>query len=101
MWFDFCVLYLGWLIGNMIFYKFEMHVPVWKRLLKLLVLSVLFLVIYHFFSRTGFYSVLGLMLVGISYLHAIYLPKKGINGLTAEPYEKYLQEIRKVKGKKK
>ena len=35
--------------------------------------------------------------VGISILHFCWFPKKGINGITAEPYEEYLKLINKEK----
>ena len=97
MWFDVSVLLFSWLVGNMIFYKFEMHVPVWRRILKVCILVSLFMVIHQYVGREWFYGILGLMLVGVLALHGYYLPKKGINGLTAEPYDKYLSEIRKIK----
>jgi hypothetical protein len=33
-------------------------------------------------------------------LHGWYFPKKGINGLTAEPYDRYLEVIQEMKGEK-
>jgi len=30
----------------------------------------------------------------------VYFPKRGINGLTAEPREKYLEVIKEMKGEK-
>lgn len=99
MWFDLCILYLGWLIGNMVFYKFEMHVPIWKRLFKIVAMSSVLIFIHTHLGREWFYGVLVVMLLGIIFLHGYLLPKKGINGLTAEPYEKYLAEVRKIKKK--
>lgn len=40
------------------------------------------------------------MTLGQIYLHGWYFPKHGINGLTAEPYDKYLEVIEKMKGSK-
>ena len=39
------------------------------------------------------------MTIGQVVLHGWYFPKQGINGLTAEPYDKYLETIEKMKGK--
>ena len=99
MWFDVSVLLFGWLIGNMIFYKFEMHVPIWRRMLKVCIVVSLLVVIYQYAGRGWFYGVLGTMFTGVAVIHGYYLPKKGINGITAEPYDKYLSEIRKIKQK--
>lgn len=41
-------------------------------------------------GRTWAYGVLGLVLGAVVVIHAWWLPKHGINGLTAEPYDKYL-----------
>jgi hypothetical protein len=43
---------------------------------------------------------IALMTVGQVYLHGVYFPKHGINGLTAEPHDKYLEVIEKMKGNK-
>ncbi len=40
------------------------------------------------------------MTVGQVILHGWYFPKHGINGLTAEPYDIYLETIERMKGKK-
>jgi hypothetical protein len=39
-----------------------------------------------------------LMTIGQMYLHGWYFPKHGINGVTAEPHDKYLEVIAKMKG---
>ena len=41
------------------------------------------------------YSFLGVMILGMVYLHAVWFPKKGINGFNAEPYDKYLFMVTK------
>ncbi|MHA2131927.1 MAG: hypothetical protein ACW99L_18315 [Promethearchaeota archaeon] len=38
-----------------------------------------------------------LLTIGQIILHAWYFPKHGINGITAEPYEMYLELIGKMK----
>lgn len=40
------------------------------------------------------YSVLALLLIGVLNVHLVWLPKHGINGWTAEPYDKYLELMR-------
>jgi hypothetical protein len=52
------------------------------------------------FGRFAFWGAIGLMTMGQVYLHAVYFPKHGINGLTAEPYDKYLKTIERMKGKR-
>ncbi|MBI4277971.1 MAG: hypothetical protein HY660_05900 [Armatimonadetes bacterium] len=71
---DLVVAVTGWVVGNIVFKNFAKH----------LTLS---------------YGVLFAMGGGILVLHFWWLPKHGINGLTAEPYDRYLKLIGKVKGK--
>jgi hypothetical protein len=82
------------------FNKFEKHVPVQRRITKLVIVVGVLSVIGILFSRFAFWGVIALMTVGQVYLHGVYFPKHGINGLTAEPYDKYLETIERMKGKK-
>lgn len=42
-------------------------------------------------GRVWFLSLLGLLSLVVLYIHAVWLPMKGINGWTGEPKEKYYQ----------
>jgi uncharacterized membrane protein len=84
-----------------VFNNFEKHLPIRKRIMKLLIVVGTLAVIGILFSRFAFWGVIALMTVGQIYLHAVYFPKHGISGLTAEPYEKYLETIERMKGNKK
>lgn len=84
-----------------VFNKFEKHVPMQKRVIKLLIVVGVLSVIGVLFSRYAFWGMIGLMTVGQVYLHGVYFPKHGINGLTAEPYDKYLELTERMKGNKK
>lgn len=83
------------------FNKFEKHVPIQRRITKLVILVGVLSVIGILFSRFAFWGVIALMTVGQVYLHGVYFPKHGINGLTAEPYDKYIELTEKMKGIKK
>ena len=83
-----------------VFNKFEKHVPMQRRITKLLIVIGVLSIIGILFSRVAFWSMIGLMTIGQVYLHGLYFPKHGINGLTAEPYDKYLETIEKMKGKR-
>jgi hypothetical protein len=82
------------------FNKFEKHVPMQRRITKLVIVVGVLSVIGILFSRFAFWGVIGLMTIGQVYLHGVYFPKHGINGLTAEPYDKYLELTEKIKGNK-
>ena len=84
-----------------VFNKFEKHLPTARRIVKLFIVVGTLAVIGLLFSRYAFWGVITLMTIGQIVLHGWYFPKKGINGLTAEPYDKYLATIQEMKGNKK
>jgi len=94
------VLTIASLAYFVVFNKFEKHVPTQRRITKLFIVIGVLTTIGILFSRYAFWGVISLMTIGQVYLHGIYFPKHGINGLTAEPYDKYLELTEKMKGKK-
>ena len=84
-----------------VFNNFEKHLPVARRILKLFIVVGTLAIICLLFSRYAFWGLITLMTMGQIILHGWYFPQKGINGLTAEPYDKYLATIQEMKGKKK
>jgi hypothetical protein len=82
----------------LVFNNFEKHLPIQKRVSKLFIVVGVLAVIGTLFGRIAFWGVITLMTIGQVYLHGIYFPKHGINGLTAEPHDKYLEVIKKMKG---
>ena len=93
------VLTIASLAYFVVFNNFEKHLPIKRRVIKLFVVVVILAVIGILFSRYAFWGVIALMTIGQVYLHGWYFPKHGINGLTAEPHDKYLEVIAKMKGK--
>lgn len=79
------------------FNNFEKHLPVQRRVTKLFVVVGTLAIIGILFGRFAFWGIIILMTIGQIYLHGWYFPKHGINGLTAEPYDKYLSTIEKMK----
>lgn len=94
------VLTIASLAYFVLFNNFEKHIPVQRRVIKLFIVVGTLVVIGTLLSRYAFWGVIALMTVGQVYLHGWYFPKHGINGLTAEPHDKYLEVIAKMKGKK-
>ena len=82
------------------FNNFEKHLPIQRRVTKLFVVVGVLAIIGILFGRFAFWGLITLMTIGQIYLHGWYFPKHGINGLTAEPYDKYLETIEKMKGKR-
>ena len=94
---DFAVFIAGWLAGNILFNAFERHVSRRKRIAKLVIILA---VLYGAGVLGGRGLVYGLVLLigaGMMLLHAWWFPKHGVNGLTAEPYDRYLQVIGKTR----
>ena len=98
---DISIVIVGIIIGNIFFNNFEKHLPIYRRILKLFIVLLVLITVGVFLGRIFFYGLLLLTTIGQIILHTWYFPKHGINGLTAEPYEEYLDLIEKMKNKKK
>ncbi len=94
------VLTIASLAYFVVFNKFEKHVPTKRRITKLAIVVGVLTIIGILFSRYAFWGMIALMTVGQVYLHGVYFPKHGVNGWTAEPYDKYLELTERMKGKK-
>jgi hypothetical protein len=88
---DICIMALLLAVGNVAFRHFEPFMPWWRRVVKTILILAATAAISHYFGRTGFLIGLGLALAALVYVHGIWLPRKGVNGWTAEPREKYYQ----------
>lgn len=91
---------LGIVLGNVVFNKFEKHLPWWRRAAKH---GLVFLVVAGVRLAFGAWALLGVLCaltLGQLVLHAWYFPRHGVNGLTAEPYDRYLALIARMKGRK-
>lgn len=86
---DVSVMALVLAMGNVLFRHFEPRMPWWQRLLKFLALLATTAVISYYFGRTGVLIGFGIALLPVLYIHAVWLPRHGVNGWTGEPREKY------------
>jgi hypothetical protein len=75
--------------GNLAFRHFEPLTPWWSRLLKALAVLTITAIISYYFGRTGVLIALGIAALPVIYVHAVWLPRHGVNGWTGEPREKY------------
>jgi hypothetical protein len=89
LWFETAVITSIFAIGQIFFGHFELRTPKWKRVLKVPVFLVLACTLSTLFGRTWFFVLLGILFGLFLVIHAWWLPKNGINGLTANPKEKY------------
>lgn len=88
-WFEVAVVFALTAVGTIFFGHFEERTPRWRRTLKPFVIAGLGVLISATAGRAWFFALLGVMAVAVVIIHAWWLPRKGINGWTAEPREKY------------
>ena len=89
IWFEIAIVTIFFLLGNIFLGHFEERSPRWRKLVKYILTLVAIILISQFLGRTVALVILGLTLIPIFYVHAILLPRKGINGWTGEPKSKY------------
>ncbi|HNR73022.1 MAG: hypothetical protein UZ12_BCD005001648 [Bacteroidetes bacterium OLB12] len=96
LWFEVALVSFITALGSIFLGHFEVGTPRWRRVLKLLFFICITVVISATAGRVWAMSFLGVTLLGVLYIHLVWLPGKGINGWTGEPREKYY-ELRKWK----
>jgi hypothetical protein len=94
LWLEVAVVMSIFAVGNILFGHFEEHKPKWQRLLKVFLVTLLFLGLSVVLGRVWAFGFLALMLSGAAVIHVWWLPKHGINGWTGEPKEKYYELIK-------
>ncbi len=97
-WFDVAVVMSIFAIGGVSFGKFEQHKPRGRRVLKQILVTGVVILIASTLGRAWAYGLIGAMGLAAAVVHLWWLPKNGINGWTAEPYDKYLELIRAKRG---
>ena len=100
LWLEVAVVCLITALGTIFFGHFEEHTPKWRKVFKLLPFILITVSLSATAGRTWAFAFLGFTLVIVAFIHAIWLPSKGINGWTAEPKDKYY-ELRGWKKKAK
>jgi biotin transporter BioY len=98
MWYEIAILSMIFAVGNILFGHFEEQTPKWRKLLKFVLFLVVFLLISYFAGRNWFHISLCIATIFPLVVHVWWLPKKGINGWTGEPKDKYY-ELRGCKKK--
>jgi len=91
LWFEIAIVSILILMGHIFLGHFEERSPAWRKLLKYLATVVIIISLSIFFGRTIAFTILGLTFIPVIYIHAVLLPKKGINGWTGEPKSKYYE----------
>jgi len=86
-WFEIAVVSIIYAVGNITFGHFEEQTPKIRRLAKYVLTLAIIVALSAYFGRAVAMTVLGLLFIPVIYIHAVLLPKKGVNGWTGEPKE--------------
>jgi hypothetical protein len=89
----------GIVVANVVFNAFEKHLPWWRRVVKHGLVFAVVAAVRVVFGAWALLGVLAALTAAQVVLHAWYFPKRGVSGLTAEPYDRYLALIARMKGK--
>jgi catechol 2,3-dioxygenase-like lactoylglutathione lyase family enzyme len=90
-WFMATVVMSLFALGGVVFGKFEQHHPHARRLAKQVLVLTVFLGVELTLGRPWSLGLLGLAGVFFVLVHGWWLPRHGIDGFTAEPYDAYLE----------
>jgi len=91
IWFELFIFSTFLLFGNILMGHFEERTSRYRRVIKTVIIMGIYIIITLIFGRIIAFIILGLSLIPIIIIHAILLPRKGINGWTGEPKEKYYE----------
>jgi hypothetical protein len=89
LWIDVAVMATIFALGNILFGHFEEKTPKWRRVLKFFIMVSLITTISATAGRAWSAGLVGALFVAVAVIHGWWLPRHGINGLTAEPKAKY------------
>jgi len=90
-WFEIAIVSIVYAVGNITFGHFEEQTPKIRRLAKYVLTLAIIVALSAYFGRVMAMTVLALLFIPVIYIHAVLLPKKGVNGWTGEPKEKYYE----------
>lgn len=88
-WFEVAVVCGLTAVGTILMGHWEAGTPKWRRILKIVLISGLSVLISATAGRAWFFVFLGVILLLVLLIHFWWLPRKGVNGWTGEPREKY------------
>jgi hypothetical protein len=93
LWFETAIVLGIFAVGNILFGHFEQHKPPVLRLAKVAVVLSLTLGLSGTLGRPWGLGWLLLPLGAAAYVHLVWLPRHGINGLTGEPRDRYRELV--------
>jgi hypothetical protein len=91
LWFEVAIVTTLTAVGTICFGHFEEFTPKWRKILKLMFFIFITTLISATAGRAWAFVFLATVLLLVLYVHAVWLPSKGVNGWTGEPKDKYYQ----------
>jgi hypothetical protein len=92
-WFDVAMVTGLFAIGSILFGRFEEHKPRWRRVLKLVLVTAIYLAVARTAGRVWAMGLLALPILGAAWIHLVWLPRHGVDGWTGEPRQRYLDLV--------
>ncbi|HSI77933.1 MAG TPA: hypothetical protein VK957_18685 [Lunatimonas sp.] len=89
LWFEIALVSFVFALGNILLGHFEEKTPKSRRVTKFISSLCVVCLLSYFFGRNTALVCLAIAFIPVFIIHLWWLPKKGINGWTAEPREKY------------
>lgn len=91
LWFEVSLVSILILLGHIFLGHFEERSPRWRKLVKYVIALAIVITLSISFGRAVALITLFVSLIPVIYIHAVLLPRKGINGWTGEPKSKYYE----------
>lgn len=91
LWFEVALVSTAVALGHICLGHFEVKSSRMKKFLKYLLTLVLIVALSALFGRRVALTVYGLLFLPVLYIHLIDLPRRGVNGWTAEPKVRYYE----------
>lgn len=96
-WFDVAIVSLSFAVGNILFGRFEEHRSRWRRVIKLALTLAIVVGLATSVGRFWAYIWMAPLFAVVGWVHAVWLPRHGVNGWTAEPRDRYLELVSTVR----
>lgn len=88
-WFDVAIATTLLMFGHLFFGRFVEYQSRWRRVLKSVLGVVIIVGTTAWAGRAWMYVVVGAMVLAVLIVHGWWLPRRGVNGWTAEPRDRY------------
>ena len=92
LWFEIAIVSIIYALGNILFGHFEEQTPKFRRVGKYLLTLIIVCTVSLVYGREISMILISSLILPFIFIHGYYLPKKkGINGWTGEPKNKYYE----------